>query len=337
MQDEATLDAEVLDTGIEVEELEERSMDDTIREALAKMSAPETPETPTDSRVRDESGRFAKQEVAPTEPVAEQPPEPVAPPPNTWKKEAASEWAKLPPLVQQEVARREADFHKGIEQYKSAAQFAQVVGQAIQPHLQTMQQLGVAPEQAISELLNADAKLRYSPPEQKVQYLAQLAQAYGIDIGQLQNYQPAPVDSTVSALQQQVQQLQQYLTQQQMMGRQQEDESLHSEIARFAADPSHSHFDAVREHMVALLNAGLANSLEDAYEQAVNANRNTRTLVAQQQAQREREEAAKAAKAAREAASVNVRSRSSVVPVEPAAGQTMDDTIKQTLARLRAG
>ena len=200
-----------------------------------------------------------------------------------------------------------------------------------------MQQLGVAPEQAISELLNADAKLRYSPPEQKVQYLAQLAQAYGIDIGQLQNYQPAPVDSTVSALQQQVQQLQQYLTQQQMMGRQQEDESLHSDIARFAADPSHSHFDAVREHMAALLNAGLANSLEDAYAQAVYANPTTRAQVAQQQAQREREEAAKAAKAAREAASVNVRSRSSVVPVEPAAGQTMDDTIKQTLARLRAG
>ena len=158
MQDEATLDAEVLDAGIEVEEVDEKSMDDTIREALAKMSAPETPETPTDTRVRDESGRFAKQEPVQAEPVAEQPPEPVVPPPNTWKKEAASEWAKLPPLVQQEVARREADFHKGIEQYKSAAQFAQAVGQAIQPHLQTMQQLGVASSDELADELLSSAR-----------------------------------------------------------------------------------------------------------------------------------------------------------------------------------
>lgn len=331
MQEE-TLDAEVLDTGIEVEEVEEQSMDDTIREALAKMS-PETPEEPVGERARDEQGRFAKPEVK-AEPVAEI--EPVAPPPNTWKKEAAAEWGKLPPLIQQEVARREADFHKGIEQYREAAQFAQSIGQAIQPHMETMQKLGVSPQQAITELLNADAKLRYSPPDMKVQYLAQLAQAYGIDMGKVQDYKPAPVDATVQALQGQVQQLQQYLQQQQMMGQQQQDEALYSDIARFAADPSHGHFEQVREHMAALLNAGLAQSLEDAYAQAVYANPTTRAQVAQQQAQRGREEAAKAAKAAREAASVNVRSRSSVVPMEPAAGQTMDDTIKNTLARLRA-
>lgn len=342
MPNEATLEAEILDSHVEDAEHADRSMDDTIRETLAKLTQPEresqpaskepirSTEKPDAAKARDDGGRFQKSE-APVEQA-----EPAVPPPNTWKKEAASEWGKLPPLIQQEVARREADFHKGIEQYREAAQFAQSIGQAIQPHLETMQKLGVSPQQAITELLNADAKLRYSAPEQKVQYLAQLAQAYGIDIGQLSEHKAAPVDATVQALQTQVQQLQSYLQQQQMMGQRQQEEALHSDIARFASDPSHSHFEAVREHMAALLQAGLASSLEDAYAQAVYANPNTRALVAQQQIQREREEAAKAAKAAREAASVNVRSRASVVPVEPAAGQTMDETIRTTLARLRA-
>ena len=37
-------------------------------------------------------------------------------PPKTWRAEAAGMWAQLPPAVQQEVLKREADIFQGIEQ-----------------------------------------------------------------------------------------------------------------------------------------------------------------------------------------------------------------------------
>lgn len=338
---------------VEEEELQP-SMDDTLREALAGLRERGVAEAGEEegaqrSFVRDEQGRFAPveanaQQVAspeaqPAEAQAAEAPaaEPAIAPPNSWRREAAAEWAKVPPAVQQEIARREADFHRGIDQYRNAAQFAHAMHSAIEPHLQTLQQLGVTPDRAVAELMNADARLRYSAPEQRVQYFAHLAQQYGVDLAQLSQYQPAPAEAHVNQLQQQVQQLTSYLQQQHLMGQQQEDAALHSEIARFAADPSHSHFEEVRQYMGALMTAGLATSLDDAYAQAVHAHPKTRAAVAQQQAQAQREVSARKAQEARRAASVNVRRRPAQVPSEPAAGQTMEDTLRQAYARMQLG
>jgi hypothetical protein len=322
--------------GIEVEEVDEKSMDDTIRETLAKLTAGESAE-PVEAEkpaiTRDDSGRFAPRQEAQEEVQPEVPEAPSIPPPNTWRKEVAEKWAAVPPEVQQEVLRREQDFHKGIEQYRQEAQFGGSMRQALEPFIPTMQALGVTPDVAVQNLLQADAKLRFGSPDEKVQFLGFLAQQYGVDIGKVQEYKPAPVDPTLSALQQQMRQLQGYIEQQQNLGRQQAEETLHSEISRFAADPAHVHFEAVREHMAALLQAGLATSLDDAYAQAIYANPQTRQALTQQQAQAQREEAAKKAEAAKRMASVNVRSRPAL-PADIAAGQTMDDTIRETLRRL---
>lgn len=85
--------------------------------------------------------------------------------------------------------------------------------------------------------------------------------------------------------------------------------------------------------MAALLQAGQATTLEDAYEQAVYANPTTRAAMLQQQLQAARDEAAKKAQAARETASINVPRRPSM-PVSQPIG-TMDETIRATLRRLQ--
>lgn len=325
-----------------------KSMDDTIRETLRGLQdkgatvddgdAPETPEEKAD-RIRDKAGKFAKEAPAdaqaPTDPTAPvTPAEPVVAAPNTWKKEAAATWAALPDVARQEIARREADFHKGIEQYKQAAQFAQTVQQAIAPYQATLNSLGVTPDKAVSELMAADHRLRYGSPQEKNAYFAQLAQSYGIDLGQVQQPEQQNIDPTVAQLQSQVQQLTGWIQNQSLMGQQQQEATLNSEIASFAADPSHSHFESVRGHMSALLQAGQATSLKDAYEQAVWANPTTRAAVLQQQEAAKRAEATKTAQAAKQAASINVRSRPSM-PVSQPIG-SMDETIRATLRRLQS-
>lgn len=300
-----------------------RTMEETIRETLHSI------------RDRGDSKAVEAEDEAP-ETQAEAEPEleteSARPAPNTWRKDVAAKWATLPPEVQAEVERRESDFHKGIEKYKAAAQFQDEVQKAVAPYVPTFRSLGISPAEAIQGLMSTDAVLRNGTPHEKLATFQSLAQQYGIDLGQAQSFQGA--DPQVSALQQQIQHLQSYLQQQETKGQQAEQAAVNAEIARFASDPKHGHFDQVREHMAALLQAGLAKDLSDAYAQAVYANPATRAAVQQQQAKASKGSAAQAAKVAKQAASVNVRSRPAMAP-EMAAGQTMDETIRATLRRLR--
>jgi len=322
----------------DVEEVvEEKSIDDTIRETLQSLRergmepagdiGEDVPDAPPDTP-RDAQGKFAKAPETETTPET-----PVRAAPNTWRKEVAEKWGTLPPEVQAEVERREADFHKGIEQYRQAAQFQQDFGRAIQPFEATLRSTGLDPVGAVTQLMATDHLLRYGQPQEKLAKLQQMAKYYNVDLGQVGTYEPQAVDPQVAQLQQQVQQLSSYLQQQQLQGQQAEQYSLNSEIAAFAADPNHGHFEQVREHMAALLQAGLAKDLHEAYAQAVYANPTTRAAVSQQEARAAREEAAKKAQVARQAASVNVRSRPAL-PTDVPAGQSMDETIRAAYRRV---
>ena len=332
--------ADVQNENVDIEKENEApiSMDDTIRNTLHALQekgiepdkesdVPEAPEEKA-QRIRDEKGKFAAKEAV--EPAPDVVVETRAAP-NTWRKEVADKWATLPPEVQAEVERREADFHKGIEQYKTAANYAQVMDKAIAPFASTLQSLNITPDKAVSELMAADHRLRYGSPQEKSAYFAQLAQSYGIDLTTIPE-QPY-IDPNVSAMHQRLQQLEGQIQQQTLMGQQQEEATLNSEIAAFRADPNHSHFESVKGHMSALLQAGQAKNLEDAYEQAVYANPTTRVaMIAQQQAALKLE-ATQKAQAAKDVASANIRRRPSM-PVSQPIG-TMDDTIRSTLRRLQ--
>lgn len=327
------------------------TIDDTIRQTLEAIGKrgeggdEATPEEPkTDTRPRAADGKFATKEAVDDPDVGaaaevEQPAEApvVTPAPNTWRKEVAAKWAEIPAEVQSEVLRRESDFHKGIEQYRSKAEFGASIERAVAPYAATLQSLGIGPDRAVAELMAADHRLRYGSPHDKHTYFAQLAQNYGIDLGQLSevvSQQPQAIDPNYSALQQELRQVRGMVESRTLAEQRREQEALHSDILRFAADPSHSHFEQVKGHMAALLQAGQAENLADAYEQAVYANPSTRQAMLQQQAEKMRKEAAAKAEAARKAAGVHVRSRPGL-PTQAPIG-TMDDTIRATLARLTA-
>ena len=109
---------------------------------------------------------------------------------------------------------------------------------------------------------------------------------------------------------------------------------LNSEIARFAQGKDH--FDAVREDMAALLQAGRAQTLDDAYQMAIWANPATRAaLIAKQQQEQDAARKANAdlkAKDARKASAVNIPRRGSLAATAPKG--TMEDTIRAEATRL---
>jgi hypothetical protein len=306
-------------------DLETQSGGDDLRSTLESAFAEAAEPTITDAveegesspgeRVRDESGRFAKksepetQEVAEVAPEAEIPETPAKRPPSSWKKETQAEWEKLPSHVQDDVLRRESDFHRGIEQYKVHAQRAQAYDQAIAPYQQTLQELGIPPEQAIGALFKADQLLRTGAPHEKAAYFAKLASEYGVQLTDIQ--QPPQVDPAYQQLLNEVRFLKNTEVQREQQRQQAEQAQLNSTIASFAEGKEH--FDAVREDMAALLQASRAPDLDTAYDMAIWARPDLRSGLLQQQT-RAAEEKARAAvqKQRAQSAAVSVKGSSPV-------------------------
>lgn len=349
--------SEELDLSTEEEVAQEEpqapTMEETIANTLAEIESrgEETEEQKAD-RLRDEKGRFAKQDAAPQEEPQETPIEEVSPTPDPaeaaptvppelqrlgLRKEEAEAIASNPTALQA-FMRRSEEMHKGLEQYREKAQFGDQMVQAISPYMATIQSLGVHPAMAVQKLMAADHSLRYGTPQQKQQMLTQIARDYGVDLGEVQQYQADQpyIDPQVQQLQSQLGQMQNWIMQQTQAREQQERAALNSEIAAFAQDPSNAYFNDVKNEMAGLLQAGLASTLKEAYDKAIFANPNIRTQVlAQQQAKAEearKQEASQKALAAKKAASVNV-SRKGVMPAQKPIG-SMEDTIREAAQRL---
>lgn len=307
-------------------------MSDSLREALeSAFNADEqqteavAPEAQTEAveaapepveRPRDEQGKFAAREE-PAVPEELQP-KPERRAPSSWKPEAQAAFLKadrgeqLTPeeirILTAEAEKRESDFHKGVESFKTHAQKAKAFEQAIAPYQQTLNQLGVDAPTAISKLLQADHTLRYSDPVQKAQYFQNLAREYGIDLGQVQNIPPQ--DPQTQYLMQQLNELRQTQQMWQNSIQEQERSKANHELEQFASSDK-THFEAVRNDMADLLESGKAQSLEQAYEMAIWMRPDVRqTLIEQQriEAQRKFEEQQRAARA--KTASVSVKGSS---------------------------
>lgn len=293
-------------------------------EVVPEKSVPEVSGTPdatpqAEGRARDESGRFAKapaQADAPAQPqVPPAAPSPDAvqqPPaartaPGAWKKDLAEKhWNQLAPEIQEEILRREGDFHKGIEGWKGHAEKGKAFEKVMAPYQETLQKLGVDGPTAVSALLQADHVLRNAPPAVKVQQLMAIAKQYGVDLSQ----EFAP---DVAQYQAELYRTQEQLRQIQLQAQQQSSMTLNSEIERFASDFGHERFEALRAPAAALLESGVAKDLQQAFDMAAYANPTTRAELLEQQ-QRKQEEANRAQRASAAAVGVKGSSPASGAP-----------------------
>ena len=274
--------------------------------------------TPEPEQPRDEQGKFTNAQQEPNPPLEQVPEQPEIKAPSSWKTEAKQAYIKaergeaLTPqeikILTAEANRRESDFLKGIEELKGHAHRARAFEQAIAPYAQNIQQLGLDAPQAIQRLLHADHTLRNSDPVTKAQYLQSLAHEYGIDLNLAQ--QPQNIDPQTQYLMNQLNELRQTQQMWQNSLQQQEQTKANHELAQFATAEK-EHFDAVRNDMADLLEAGKAQSLQDAYEMAIWMRPDIRqTLIERQQTEARRQQEEQARNQRARAASVSVRGSS---------------------------
>ena len=337
---------ENLETQIdENEEVAESSVDehgyekDDIRSVIAAEmdkheAAAENAENNAENK-RDENGRFKKAEseaVAPTnegnqaEPVEEV--KPARNPWASWKREAQTVLSQLPPETQKLIQEREEQFHKGIEQYKADAYQGRTLGKALAPHMEYLNQVGVAPETAISTLIAAEKVLRTSDPQTKANMFMKLAHDYGIDVNSLTN---VPFDPYKYQLEQQLQAQQAQLAQIMQSRQIAEEAQLGQTIEQFAQ--THEYFDEVRETMADLLDKGLASDLNDAYSKAVRLNDDVFNRTTQNSGQINQVQRANNAAKAAKAAAVQVKG-SPVGGLKPTEAKSTEEAVRNAMAAL---
>lgn len=299
-----------------------------------------------ESRARDEKGRFAKAEetagqdaragegkadAAQTQTApaadAEKAPDAAqqaqtaskAQPPISWSAEAKAEFHKLPPRVQDAIAKRELEVHQGLTRQDEFRTLGRQIQDVAQPYAAMLQSEGANPVQAFNTLLNSAYILRYGSPDQKLELVNDLIQRYNVPLGVSQDSpQPAPQpQGEVQALHQRLTAIEAQRRAEEEAYQRQQAEGLRKIIDDFAA--TRPHYSAVSSHMAALLNSGLAADLQDAYDQACWAHPNIRsTLEAEKIAAAEesrRKDLERQAAAARHAgSSVTGAPRSAIAP-----------------------
>ncbi len=308
------------------------SFDDTLRSEISAAYA------------RDEQGRFASR-TAEDAPETEAPAvdgeleieieagaEPAEQPieaPASWSADARTIWDSLSREAQQELLRREDESSKATEQSAGKLRVLDEIHEAVSPMQQRLALSGRTVPQYLRQLTAVDDWLHREP----VAALQYLAQACGVDLGQLgsqqqpQNTTPDPhtaTQRTLAALQQEIQALKQA--------------PLLSQVEAFSQQKDkYPHFDRLRPKMAALIGAGASNTLEDAYEAAVWADPDLRksVLAEQQKAEAAQRTAAasKRVEQAKRAASINVDPGSPTAPARGSLQDTLRAVTKDVMSR----
>jgi hypothetical protein len=227
-------------------------------------------------------------------------------PPASWKKDYHEAWTTADPKLKEYAWKREEEMKAGVQPLLSKAQFADQMQQAIDPYMNNIRGLGIEAPQAVKALMEADNVLRHGSPQQKQAYFAQLAQQYGINMGDVQMQ---PVDPNFYAIQNELAQVRGEVLNWKQQQETAQNQALLQEINQFQTKAEY--FEEARPTMIQLLNSGVAQDLQDAYEKAIRLDNDLFTKhqqASQGQADAAKREASnRAAKAAR-AAAVSVKS-----------------------------
>lgn len=280
-----------LDEPISLRDTIENAIESTEPEVTQETASLEATESVKTERLRDESGKFAKVSPdAPKQPSEasvdnyeqEEPKVEAKPRPSSWKKDYEEHWGKLDPTLQDYIQQREADYAKGVSTYKNQWDMAAPIVEAIKPFESSLRENNLSPAQWISNLGNAHAKLVYGSPEQKLEMFAQLANEYGVNLGALTGQ--TGYDPQFSQLAQELNQIKNQWSSFQSSQEQQEQIQLQNEITSFSTDKPY--FDEVRETMAGLLQSGMADDLQSAYDKAIRLNDDVFQRVSAEQAQK---------------------------------------------------
>lgn len=277
------------------------------------------PANPAAAPVRDASGRFApKAGDAPltpsTEPVA---PAAAEPQPEAIRVPASlpaslkADFQKLPQEWRDAISNLEGSVQTAKGEWASKGQRLNRYEEIVAPRRERIALHGVDEFTWLQRLAAAEDVLDKDP----IAGLTHLARLYGVSLGQIAgqtNGQMAAqphVDPVLQQLHGQVQTLQTQLQQRTQAEEEARQSEAKSEIDQFRNDPKNLYFDNVSGEVAAILKAGQANTLQEAYDKAIWASPTIRPLLLKEQtaqAERDRQTADRAKAQAAQRASGSV-------------------------------
>lgn len=265
-----------------------------------------------DDRPRDENGKFKPKEEQPIEQPAQEAqdqgmqPGPKAGPknhperaPQAWRPEVREHWAQLPEPVRAEIARRESEHARFIQESSEARKTNEALMRTIAPYEAFIRAENSNPLQAIDNLMSTAARLRTGTAPELAQMVAGLVQQFGVGrfgnafIEQLdsalagqapqQDPQQAAIEQVLNQRLAPVQQMLTQFQQAQLAQQQQVTQGAQNEVADFLSKAEFG--EDVRDDMADLMEAatrrGQNLSLADAYKKACLMNDNVRAVITQ--------------------------------------------------------
>ena len=228
--------------------------------------APQETAQETADRLRDEKGRFAAKQVEVEAAVVPEVVVPERKPPSSWKKDYWDDWKTLPQKVQDYIEQREGEALRGVTTYKQQAEAAREIQARLAPRQEQLAREYGSTANGIDALFQLSDFAAQNPQG----FITWFAQQRNIDLGQLTTAAPVQATQEYVQLQQQVLGLQNQLRAFQQQTSMSQEQAIQGEIARWAEGKEH--LDDVREDMAALLHAGRAKDLDDAYNKALRLN-----------------------------------------------------------------
>ena len=264
---------------------------------------------------RDAHGRFlpkdkdSKDEIPPitepkalaapvTPPVSATPPDPNAPvkldstkPPQGWTPALKEKWGTIPEEIRSEIIRREEDMAAGVQRLMQQTEPAREVWNVLEPYAQYFEHIELEPAEYLTQMIASEQVLALGNPAQKFTQLLEIADGYGIPIrqaldqamgGKLQAFieESHKHHRTPPSLPPEVAR---ELQEQRDWRANLEATAAKNELEAFAADKTkHPFLDQVRDQMADVIENGICETYEDAYDYCVWKNPDLRARAAAQ-------------------------------------------------------
>lgn len=317
------------------EPVEQESTDNEMSEAMESIANDLFPRRESEEEEVEEIEEIEEaEEVEEIEAEAEESkPEPRKAP-NSWKKEMHEMYAKLDPAVQDYIDHRENQMREGLEKDRADANLGRTMRDMMKPHQALFDQAGLQGPEAVQRLLQAHHTLTSANPQQRAQYMQQLAKSYGVSL----NGEPVKENEEVNNLNQRLSQIEKNLTASHQRALQAERARIDAEINTFAE--THPLLDELSDDIAMLISAGNL-SLEEAYEKAVWSNPVTRQKEIEQIEAKRQKEAEKLAKQeaeeAKKAKAVNVKAKNTRKAPTRSRGKFLDtESMLETLREIES-
>lgn len=324
-----------------------------IASALSLSEAPKEETPPPEGEPPPEGGAKAEPTPEGSPPAVAEPPKDAAKPPegevlpapDTWRKEAKEAWKDVPPVVREELQKREADISKFVGETKPFVEAGSNFMKVMEPIAHILVQQNINPYAYTQSLVQGHMTLMMGPPEQKAAMFTNLARDAGIDLkalaeGRVEAVPQDAKDKQIAALTAKVNDLERGVTSVAGGLHAARAAELENDVLAFGQDAvAHPYFWELSDDITALIaNSPKPMTLEQAYNTAVAASPVYRQKLVESEAERsvaakaaaEKERVEKAKKAAAANVHKSAKGRAATVP------GSIDDTLKEALAEIHS-